>query len=60
MATSTFEREIEITNPDAVERLEKLMSDETPGYPVCRRPFAREEQEWAEAALRRCPLRSPR
>ncbi len=60
MATSTFERKIEITNPDAIARLTRVMSDETPRNPIYRRPFSREERDRSEALLKQCPLRSQR
>ncbi len=60
MATSTFERKIEITDPEAVARLAKLMSDETPSNPISRRPFAKEERDRSEALLKQCLLRSRR
>ena len=59
MATSTFEREITITDSKSVERLRKLMSNETPRKPISARPSTRENTIRSEAILKRCPLHSP-
>ena len=60
MATSTFERRIEVTDSKAIARLSKIMSNETPRKPITHSPFSREERVRGEALLKRCPLRSPR
>lgn len=60
MATSTFERKIVIDNPESLQRLEKIMADQTPKKPISEHPFSREDRNRGEALLRRCQLRSPR
>lgn len=60
MATSTFERKIEIKSPEAIARLTRIMSDETPGNPISRRPFSQDERDRSEKLLRQCKLHSPR
>lgn len=60
MATSTFERKIEVTDPKAIDKLSKIMSDETPGKPIKRSPHSREMRVRGEKLLKQCPLRSPR
>lgn len=60
MATSSFERKIEIKSPEAVMRLLDIMSDDTPRKPISRRPFSQEERERSEALLKQCKLRSLR
>lgn len=58
MATSTFERKIELNSPEAVVRLAKIMSDETPRKPLTVRSFSQEERDRSEQLLRKCKLRS--
>ena len=60
MATSTFEREITITDPKSIKRLRKFMSNETPRKPISARPSTRENLMKNESILKRCPLHSPR
>lgn len=59
MATSTFEREIVISSPEALRRLEEVMADQTPKKPISERPFSNEDRKRGEALLKRCQLRSP-
>lgn len=60
MATSTFERKIVISSPEALQRLEKVMADQTPKKPISEHPFSSEDRKRGEALLKRCQLRSPR
>lgn len=60
MATSTFERKITISKPEALQRLEKVMADNTPKKPISEHPFSDEDRKRGEALLKRCQLRSPR
>lgn len=59
MATSTFERKIVVTDPKAIDKLSKIMSDETPSKPITRSSFSSEKRVRGEALLKQCPLRSP-
>ena len=60
MATSTFEREIIISNPESLQCLEKVMAAQTPKKPISDHPFSSEERKQGEALLKRCQLRSHR
>lgn len=60
MATSTFERKIVISNPESLQRLEKVMADKTPKKPISEHPFSNEDRKRGEALLKQCRLRSPR
>lgn len=60
MATSTFDRKIEIKDIESIKRLMKLMSDETPSNPINKSPSFEKERERGEFLLKQCPLRSPR
>ena len=60
MATSTFEKKITISKPEALQRLEKVMADNTPKKPISEHPFSDEDRKRGEALLKRCQLRSPR
>lgn len=48
MATSTFERKIEITSPDALERLAKIMTSDPPKKPLSEHPYGSAERERCE------------
>ena len=60
MATSSFERKIEVTDPKAIARLAKIMSDQTPAKPLTHGTFSQMEKKRCEKLLKQCPLRSPR
>lgn len=60
MATSTFERKIEINDPASLEKLAKIMNDKTPGNPIKQSADSRVSRDRSEGLLKRCPLRSPR
>lgn len=60
MATSTFERKIVISSPEALRRLEKVMADQSPKAPISEHPFSSEDRKRGETLLKRCQLRSPR
>ncbi len=60
MATSTFERKIEITDIESARRLMKIASEEVPAKPLLHHPFSKIERDWGEELLRQCPLRSTR
>lgn len=58
MATSTFERKIEITSPDALERLAEIMASEPPKYPLSKHPYGTVERERSEELLKQWLSRS--
>ncbi len=58
MATSTFERKIEITSPDALERLAKIMTAESPKKPLSEHPYGAAERERSEDLLKLWSSRS--
>lgn len=58
MATSTFERKIEITDSEALIRLLKIMSDETPRKPITLASNFYEKHVKIEKILKQCPRRS--
>lgn len=60
MATSSFERKLEVTDPKAIARLAKIMSDQTPAKPITHSTSSRKERKRCEELLKQCPLRSPR
>ena len=58
MATSTFERKIEITNPEYAKKLMALMEDRRPVKPLSDRPYTDEERERSVALFKQCLSRS--
>ncbi|MCD7814574.1 MAG: hypothetical protein LUH20_11125 [Lachnospiraceae bacterium] len=58
MATSTFERKIEITDPEALKKLADVMSDDTPGRPLSRHPFTDTERDRSQRLLKQYLSRS--
>ena len=60
MATSTFERKIEINTPESLERLATILSDETQAKPLSVAPYTEEERDRSETLLSRLLSRSKR
>lgn len=60
MATSTFERKIEISDPESLKKLAKIMDDEAPGRPLSEHPFSDAERNRGEALLKQYLSRSGR
>lgn len=58
MATSTFERKIEITSPDAVKRLTEVMTSNPPKQPISQHPYGMAERERSEDILKQWLSRS--
>lgn len=58
MATNTFERKIEITNPDARKRLAEIMASEPPERPLSIHPYGTVERERSEDLLKQWLSRS--
>ena len=52
MATSTFERKIEITSPDALKRLAEIITSDPPKQPISQHPFGAAERERSEDLLK--------
>lgn len=53
MATSTFERKIEITDLNALEKLVKVMAMDPPKKPLSEHPYTSEERERSDQLLKR-------
>lgn len=60
MATSTFERKIEIRDPKALKRLIDIMNTDAPAKPLSRNSFSDAERERSEELLKQCLSRSKR
>jgi hypothetical protein len=58
MATNTFERKIEINDPEAIKKIMDVMEREVPKKPLSTHPYASEERERSERLLRQCLSRS--
>ena len=58
MATNTFDRRILISDSESLERLTRVMADNTPKKPISEHPFSSDERKRGEELLIRCPLRS--
>ena len=60
MATSTFERKIEITEPESIKKLIAIMTKETPSKPLSKHPYSEADRERSERLLKQCLSRSRR
>lgn len=58
MATSTFERKIEITDPESIKKLLAVMAEEAPKMPLSEHPYTAAERERSEKLLELCLSRS--
>ncbi len=58
MATSTFERKIEITDPESVKKLISVIEKEAPAKPLSGKPYSETERERSLSLLRQCLSRS--
>ncbi len=58
MATSTFERKIEINDPESVKKLIAVMEKEVPSLPVSDHPYTQKERERSVSLLKKCLSRS--
>ena len=58
MATSTFERKIEITDPESVKKLISVIENDTPAEPLSTNPYTEKERERSVSLLRQCLSRS--
>lgn len=58
MATSTFERKIEIKDSESLKKLIDVMSADVPAKPLSRHPFSDAERDRSEKLLKQCLSRS--
>ncbi len=58
MATNTFERKIEITDPKAVKKLMEVMEKDAPKTPFSEHPYTEQERERSLRLFRQCLSRS--
>ena len=60
MATSTFDRKIEINTIESAKKLITVMASEVPAKPLSDHPFTKVDRDRGEELLRQCLLRSKR
>ena len=60
MATNTFERKIEITDPHSVEKLMDILQDERQTKYISEHPYSAAERERGEQLFKRFLSRSQR
>lgn len=60
MATSTFERKIEISDPESVKKLFAVMAKDTSQKPISEHPYTVVERERSDQLLKQCLSRSRR
>lgn len=60
MATSTFERKIELTEPTSIKKLAKIIAAERPKEKLSEHPFSDKERERSETLLKQYLSRSKR
>lgn len=58
MATSTFDRPLEITDPEVVLKLLAIAETEAPKEPFSKYPYTDEVRKRGEELIRRCLARS--
>lgn len=58
MATNTFERKIEITDPESVKKLIAVTAKSVPDKPLSSHPYTAAERERSERLLKQCLSRS--
>lgn len=58
MATSTFERKIEIKTPESIRRLATILSNDTKARPISVAPFSKKDRDKVEMLLSRLATRS--
>ena len=58
MATSTFERKIEITDPESVKKLMDVMANDAPKTPFSDHPYTTQERERSLRLFKQCLSRS--
>lgn len=60
MATNTFERMIEVTDPESVKILIAVMTKDVPEKPLSEHPYTAAERERSDQLLKQCLYRSRR
>ena len=60
MATSTFERKIELTDPESVKKLIEVMTADAPKEKLSEHPFSDAERDRSESLLKQFLSRSKR
>lgn len=60
MATSTFERKIEITEPESIRKLMAVMAKDASKKPLSDHPYTEAERERSVRLLKQCLSRSRR
>lgn len=60
MATSTFERKIEITDIESIKKLVRIMTELTPSKPISEHPYTDADRERSELLLKQCLSHSKR
>ena len=58
MATNTFERKIEITDPQSVKKLIAVMEKDAPTKSLSDHPYTQQERERSVSLLKQCLSRS--
>ena len=58
MATSTFDRKIEITDPKSVKKLITIKETDTPVKSLSDHPYTQKERERSVSLLKQCLSRS--
>lgn len=58
MATSTFERKIELKDQQSLIKLMDILSSQTPVYPLSQHPFSDVQRDRSEKILKQCLSRS--
>lgn len=58
MSTSTFDRKIEIIEPESIRKLIAVMTKEAPPKPLSEHPYTDAERKRSEHLLMQCILRS--
>lgn len=58
MATSTFERKIEINEPESLKKLLNIMKTDALSKPFSQHPFSDAERDRSEKLLKQCLSRS--
>ena len=52
MATSTFDRKLEITSPESIQKLIDIMNSEPPVKPLSEHPFSEEDRKRSDELLK--------
>lgn len=58
MPTNTFDRKLEITDPDSIRKLIQVMASEPVNEPLSKHPYSQQERERSVLLLKECLSRS--